>query len=93
MRFKWDEKKNDTLKKARGMGFDEVLELFEKPYHLSQKNDDPEQWRAIGWVKSLLFAVIYEEREDEEGLFYWLVTFWPATKTERKLYDEAQKTD
>ena len=88
MRFKWDEKKSAQLKRERGMAFDEVLGLFEKPYHLSQKRDDPEQWRAIGWAQEKLITLIYEERKDEEGLVYWLVTFWPSTKTERELFDD-----
>lgn len=70
MRFKWDQKKNAKLKRERGMGFEAAVELFEKPYHLSQKNDEPEQWRAIGWVQDKLVSLIYEEREDEESIFY-----------------------
>jgi uncharacterized DUF497 family protein len=88
VRFAWDEKKGNTLKRERGYGFDEVVELFQKPYHLSRKQDDPEQWRAIGWVKENLVSLIYEEREEGDGAFYWLVTYWTATKTERKLYRE-----
>ena len=85
MRFKWDEKKNGKLKRERGMGFEKVVSVFDKSFHLSQKKDSPEQWRAIGWVGERLVSLIYEEREDEEGLFLWLVTFWPSTKTEREL--------
>ena len=82
-------RKNEKLKRERGMGFEEVLSLFDKPYHLSQKKDDPEQWRAIGWVVDKLVSLIYEERDDEEGLFLWLVTFWPSTRIERELYNES----
>ena len=88
MRFKWDSKKNEKLKRERGLGFEDVGQLFEKPYHLSQKNDEPEQWRAIGWTNEKLVALIYEEREDEGGGFYWFITFWPATKAERERYGE-----
>ena len=88
MRCKWDEKKSEKLKKERGLGFGEVVALFERPYQLSQKQDDPEQWRAIGWVGEKLVSLIYEEREDEAGPFYWCVTYWPATKSERSLYEQ-----
>jgi hypothetical protein len=30
--------------------------------------------------------LIYEERVDAEGEFYWLVTLWKATEEERQLY-------
>lgn len=88
MRFAWDEKKGDKLKRQRGYSFEDVVELFQRPYHLSQKQDDPEQWRAIGWVKENLVSLIYEEREDDDGAYYWLVTYWLATKAERSLYHE-----
>lgn len=88
MRFKWDSKKSEKLKRERGLGFEELQELFENQYHLSQKNDDPEQWRAIGWVKGKLVTLIYDEREDEEGIYYWFVTFWSTTKAESELYEK-----
>jgi uncharacterized DUF497 family protein len=59
MRFEWDNRKNLRLKKQRGLGFEMVVELFDSAYHLSQKNDDPEQWRAIGWVKGKMVTLIY----------------------------------
>ncbi len=88
MRFQWDEEKSEKLRQERGLGFSELTGLFEKPYHLSQKQDDPEQWRAIGWVGEKLVSLIYEEREDTEGPFYWFVTYWPATRAERRLYEQ-----
>ena len=48
----------------------------------------PLQLRAIGWVRGLLYSVIFEIREDAEGEFYHLVTLWKATSAERKLYEE-----
>jgi uncharacterized DUF497 family protein len=84
----WDKRKGTKLERDRGLGFELITELFDKPYYLSQKNDEPEQWRAIGWVKGRLVTLIYEEREDEEGVYYWFVTYWPSTTTERKLYNE-----
>jgi uncharacterized DUF497 family protein len=46
----------------------------------------PEQYRAIGWGREQLYAVIFEVREDEEGEYYHLVTLWKATKQEKQLY-------
>jgi hypothetical protein len=60
--------------------------LFELPFYSDQRSDLPEQFRAIGWVNGNLFSLIYEERVDAEGEFYWLVTLWKATEEERQLY-------
>ncbi len=88
MRFKYDESKSQRLKKKRGIGFEEAVELFYRPYYLDQIFDDSEQWVAIGWVNDQLYSVIYEEREDAEGTYYHLVTFWRSTKAERLKYEE-----
>lgn len=88
MRFKWDSKKNEQLARERNISFVNVREIFEATYHLSQKNDDPEQWRAIGWARGQLVTLIFEEREDSSGIYYWLVTAWSSTNSERKLFNE-----
>jgi uncharacterized DUF497 family protein len=46
------------------------------------------QYRAIGWAKSRLYAVVYEIRKDKRGEYYHLVTLWKATAEEEKLYEE-----
>jgi uncharacterized DUF497 family protein len=88
MRFKFSFRKSATLRNnpARGIGFEEVRELWEKPYYLDQRSELPEQWRAIGWVGNNLFTVIYEERVDQDGDYLHLVTLWKSTKEERRLY-------
>ncbi len=88
MKFKWDEGKDKLQRNKYGVGFEEVKDIFTGSYFEMQKNDDPEQYLVVGWCGLSLFTAIYEEREDLEGSFYWLVTFWHATKTERKLYEE-----
>ena len=71
------------------MGFEVVAQLFDHPYFLDQKNDDPEQYRAIGFVNAQLVTLIFEHREDDEGEYYHLVTYWRSTKAERRLYEKA----
>jgi uncharacterized DUF497 family protein len=90
MRFRFDERKSGRLRAnpKRAIGFEEAQEVFSHPYYLDQRSDWPEQYRAIGWVGELLYAVIFEVREDEEGEYYHLVTLWKATKQEHKLYEE-----
>ncbi len=90
MRFHFDERKSRSLRRnpRRGIGFEEVQEIFFHPYYLDDRADLPIQHRAIGWVGERLYTVIFEVREDPEGEFYHLVTLWKATQEERKLYEE-----
>jgi uncharacterized DUF497 family protein len=90
MRFHFDERKSRSLRgnPQRGIGFEEVQEVFFHPYYSDERSDLPMQHRAIGWVGDRLYSVIFEIREDAEGEFYHLVTLWKATAAERKLYEE-----
>ena len=62
MRFHFDEGKTARLKAnpKRRIGFEEVQEVFSHPYYLDQRSDGPEQYRAVGWVREQLYAVIFE---------------------------------
>ena len=90
MRFSFDPRKSRRLRAnpRRGIGFEEVQELFSQPYWLDQRSDVPEQYLAIGWVGDRLYSVIFEFREDEEGEILHLVTLWKSTKEETRLYEE-----
>ena len=90
MRFSFDPRKSKRLRAnpRRGIGFEEVQELFDRPYWLDQRSDVPQQFRAIGWVGDRLYSVIMEVREDDEGEVLHLVTLWRATKEEVRLYEE-----
>ena len=90
MRFKFDKRKSLALRKnpRRGIGFEEAQEVFSRSYFEDQRKDQPKQYRAIGWVKGRLYAVIYEVRKDTQGEYYHLVTLWKATEEEEKLYEE-----
>jgi uncharacterized DUF497 family protein len=90
MRFRFDAKKSRRLREnpRRGIGFEEAQKIFSHPHYLDQRSDVPEQYRAIGWVGTRLYALIFEVREDREGEYYHLITLWKATKEERNLYEE-----
>ena len=70
------------------MSFEAVGQIFDHPYFLDQKNDDPEQFRAIGFVNDQLVTLIFEHREDDKGEYYHFVTYWRSTKAERRLYEK-----
>jgi len=90
MRFRFDQKKGDKLRKnlKRGIGFEEAQEIWTHPYYLDTRADMPDQFRAIGWVSGRLYSVIFEIAEDSEGEYHHLITLWKATKEEEKLYEE-----
>lgn len=90
MRFDFDPRKSRRLRSnpRRGIGFEEVQELFTKPYWLDQRSDMPEQYRAIGWVGDKLYSVIFEVREDDDGEVLHLVTLWKSTRQEVRVYEE-----
>jgi uncharacterized DUF497 family protein len=89
MRFDFDERKSKRLRADpnRAIGFEEVCEIFAHPHYLDQRSDQPEQYRAIGWVQGRIYSVIFETREDYAGELYHLITLWKATKQERELYE------
>ena len=90
MRFRFNARKSRLLKAnpRRGIGFEEVQEIFGREYYLDRRADVPEQYRAIGWAGGRLYTVIFEVREDEEGEYCHLVTLWKSTREERSLYEE-----
>jgi len=90
VRFTFDRKKSEQLRKnrKRGIGFEEVQEIWLHPYYEDYRSDRPEQFRAIGWVQGKLYSVIFEIREDDNGEYYHLVTLWKSTSQEVKLYEK-----
>jgi uncharacterized DUF497 family protein len=74
MRIRWDEAKRQQVLQRRQIDFAQLTELFCLPYVEDQRNDDPEQYRLIGFVGSHLLTLIVEYREDALGEFIWVVT-------------------
>jgi uncharacterized DUF497 family protein len=88
MRFKFDRAKNQAVQRKHGVSLKEAQQIFDQVYLVDEKNDDPEQFRAIGWCGGCLCSVIFESRQDEEGDYFHLVTAWKATKDEQRIYAE-----
>ncbi len=92
MRFDWDDNKSGKLKRERGLSFEEAVTVFSNGAHvIVPKNDDPEQFAAIGFAQDQLITLIHEHREDENGELIWLVTYWKATKMEAKYYEKYRR--
>jgi uncharacterized DUF497 family protein len=86
-RFRFDREKSRTVKQKHGV-LQEAEEIFDQAYLVDQKNDDPEQFREIGWCGGRLCSVIFEIRHDAEGEYYHLITAWKATQEEEQSYAE-----
>ena len=88
MRLEFDKEKSREVKRKHGVSLEEVKEIFDQVYIVDQKNDDPEQFRAIGWCRGLLCSVIFEIRHDSDGEYYHLITAWKSTEQEEQSYAE-----
>jgi len=73
MRFDFDTEKSRSVKRKHGDSLKEAQDLFDQMYLVDQRNDDPEQFRAIGWCRGRLCSVIFEIRHDAEGEYYRLL--------------------
>ena len=88
MRIQFDAAKNIEVLRKHGISLEEAREIFDQTYIIDAKNDEPEQFRAIGWSQGRICSVIFEVRHDSQGEYYHLVTPWKATKEEVKAYAE-----
>jgi uncharacterized DUF497 family protein len=73
------------VKEKHGVSLGEAREIFDQAYLVDQKNDDPEQFRTIGWCRDRLCSAIFD---DSDGEYYRLITAWKATKQEEESYAE-----
>jgi len=87
MRIRWDEAKRQQVLQRRHIDLAQLTELFCLPYVEDQRNDDPEQYRLIGFVGGHLLTFIVEYREDALGEFIWVITAWHATSQEQRAYE------
>jgi len=91
MRFDWDDDKSDKVRAKRGYGFDELLRLFQSDYLIEPNKNYDGQYLAIGFLESTMLTVAIEYREDEEGEYTWIVTYWESTRSERNRYAKEKR--
>lgn len=88
MRIYWDETKRQHVLNSRKIDFEHLHSLLLFPYVEDVRNDDPEQYRIIGFAENRLVTVIVEYRYDERGEYIWVVTAWNATTSEKNSYGQ-----
>ena len=87
MSTRWDENKRQVVLNKRRIDFAQLDELLYLPYIEDQRNDDPEQYRIIGFAGGHLVTFIVEYRQDEGEEYIWVVTVWHSTKQEQRTYE------
>jgi uncharacterized DUF497 family protein len=88
LEFEWDEEKARGNVDKHGVTFEEAAEAFFDPFHQSGDASTADEQRdfVIGYSLSLrLLLVVHTER----GRRMRLISARPATRSERKLYEEA----
>ena len=88
MRCRYDAAKDKLVALKHGVSLENAAAIFDQTYIVDQKNDDPEQYRAIGWCEGRLCSVIFEIRHDAEGEYYHLIAAWKSTREEEQSYAE-----
>ncbi len=88
MRIRWDEPKRQLVLNNRGIDFAHLGELLNWPYVEDRRNDDPEQFRIVGFAGGQLTTFIVEYRQDQLDEYIWVVTAWHSTKQEQKAYEQ-----
>ena len=89
MRVRCDPNKRDQVLGERGIDLQKLEELFELPYIEDVRNDNPLQFRVIGFAGGILTTYVVEYRRDEIGEYAWVVTAWRSTSHEEEAYEQA----
>lgn len=85
---KFDPAKSLVVQLKHGISLSDAQQIFDQTYLVDQKNDDRQQFRAIGWCQGRLCSAIFEVRHDEVREYYHLITAWNSTKEEEQNYAE-----
>jgi uncharacterized DUF497 family protein len=88
MEFEWDDDKARVNVAKHGVTFEEAAEVFFDPFYQigdASTDDEPRDF-IIGYSVSVrLLLAVYTER----GERFRLISARPATRSERKLYEQA----
>ncbi len=93
MGFEWDENKKKANLKNHGVSLEEVIQIFDDPFHISilDKRFDyfDERWITIGITKRkkvIVAGYLYYLTEEGEEITR-MITARKATKKEREQYE------
>ncbi len=87
IKFEWDEHKARSNVRKHGITFEEAAEVFFDPFYQGgdASADDEQREFIIGYsLSQRLLLVVYVERGERTRI----ISTHPATRHERKLYEE-----
>ena len=89
MEFGWHEKKDETTRRYRGFGFEDVIPIFARV--VLETVDDRHDYgevrvKAIGALGEDVFTVLYTQR----GEVRWIISARRASRKERRLWRAAR---
>jgi uncharacterized protein len=90
MRFIWDAKKATANSRKHGVSFEEASTAFEDDFALTSADpdhsDDEYRWVTFG-ISARKRLLVVSHTEEEEDIIR-VISARPATRAERKLYEE-----
>lgn len=92
MRFEWDQNKDFSNQKKHGISFDEAIEIFDDPLHVSILDEKysyfEERWITVGTTKEVSIVVVVNLFYDDGGEeVIRVISAREATSNERKKYE------
>jgi len=92
MRYEWDQNKNFANQKKHGISFDEAIEVFDDPLHVSVLDEKysyfEERWITVGSTKNISIVVVVNLFFSDEGEeVIRVISAREATSNERKNYE------
>jgi uncharacterized protein len=91
MKFEWDEGKNQTNIRKRGLDFADAPEMFDGPMLISvddREDYGEERYIGFGLVQSRLMVVVYTERKPD---IIRIISFRKANSREKVLFEKTIK--
>ena len=94
MRFEWDERKDRSNRRKHGIAFEQAVEVFSDPLHVSWLDERlsafEERWVTVGQTTDAVTLTVANLFFDERGeAVVRLISARRATKRERQAYEQA----
>ncbi|ASX26988.1 BrnT family toxin [Candidatus Williamhamiltonella defendens] len=92
LKFSWDETKNKMNQRKHGVSFEEAMQVFNDPFHITRQDRTEKgdlRWQTIGMsdrIIILLVAHTWNDENKEEHIR--IISARRTTRIERKMYEQ-----